>query len=175
MCEYVDSWEAVDGVGAVDDPPFFGEAAVGKYGAKLVGGASAKLELRRGRTGLRGWVCRTIETRSGPVSRGEVDLPKAEGCRLLQQRDVYQAEPGDDRRYGFGYTCQGCVIVDEGQVGVRVACNGEHRRAGVTSDDIESTTSEVGGDVSEAAPHIDNDTCGVDFLYEGSNGVLFDR
>jgi hypothetical protein len=33
---------------------------------------------------------------------------------------------------------------------------------------------EVGRDVPEAAPHVDNDTRRVDLLYEGSNGVLFD-
>jgi hypothetical protein len=58
--------------------------------------------------------------------------------------------------------------------GEGVAGDGQHRRAGVTSNGVESATSEIGGYVSESAPHVDNDTFAVDSFDEGSVGVLFD-
>jgi hypothetical protein len=88
----MDSGEAVDGVGAVDDPPFFDEAAVSKYAAELIGVPPPS------------WSYRVVERRCGARCVGRLRRnqyrcigtksisPQLKDVFYAIRRDVYQAE-----------------------------------------------------------------------------------
>lgn len=87
--EYVDSWEAVDGVGAVDDPPFFGEVVVSEHATEFVGvpapGWSYGVIERGCRAGEIGRLRRDQYGRFGTQLTG----PQPEYFAYLIRRDVY--------------------------------------------------------------------------------------